>query len=350
MSLAQANSHLRMLIERNAEHKIRNLEALSKESNIKTEFSTLQSVNPLGFLYARMVCKCLNHRKRSNTDIAFYVTERVIEQAYEQVVKEGMMVNIPMPYRNDTTIRETLAQPTVLGRDAYHWEKKYNYQDYMVGCGPKADQAFVIRIHSGSFTPFFFLPPGWDVHAKNVEWNRNICIIQFVRMYSTHIENRHLSFLDRRFPVQPTNILVMDMERWVGHPLNVAFYIRRLIWPSIWKQLREKKSILPNDFSPQGERLYRDVLGIPGVIEIKIEPKLERVTTSEGRHIPEGCIFWLEIEGSNDYFHIKLSTRIGFKPDTEGTLPTRKIHVMRPRQLFIRNLQGELIHEFNFDR
>lgn len=349
MSLAQVNSQLRTLVERQSGQVIRRLEALSNESNIRTEFSTLQTVNPRGFLFAQTVYKCLSDRRRSLAEVPYHVTERIIVKEYAAVVKDGMMVNIPMPFRNETTILEAVNQPTLLGRDAYHWSKSYGHQDYMVGCGPNANQAFVIRIHSGRFTPFFFLPESWEVHAQNVEWNRNIIIIQFVRMYSTHLENRYMVFGESDFPVQPFDILIIDAERWIGSPLNVAFYIRHLIWPSMWKELHNQEDILPNDFSVQGGRPYRDLLMIPDVVEIRPVPKSEKVATVEGKYIPGGCTFWLEIDGSNDHAVIRMITRIAFKPEEAGTLPTRRVHLMNPHLLIVRDFQGELLHEFTFE-
>ena len=115
MSLAQVNSQLRTLVERQSGQVIRRLEALSNESNIRTEFSTLQTVNPRGFLFAQTVYKCLSDRRRSLAEVPYHVTERIIVKEYAAVVKDGMMVNIPMPFRNETTILEAVNQPTLLG-------------------------------------------------------------------------------------------------------------------------------------------------------------------------------------------------------------------------------------------
>ena len=349
LRLAQTSTWLRNKIERRAELYIRRLEALINDVDESTAFSTLEGINPGGFLFARIVYRALARRRASYDPELFITTQWRIESDYQKAVAAGVEVKVPMPFQNIPEEPNEDTMTITPGQHAYHWHNKKGSQDYVSGSGPRADQAFIIRLHSGQYTPRFYLPEGWGTHPKLVEWNKNIFIIQFVTFYSTDPRTRHPVLLNNQFPVTTTDILIIDAERWIGMPFHVAVNLRDKIWPGLWIYLEKKFNIIPTDFSHEGQMTFGTLLSMPTVVKITPDPKNEIVRLSDGKASKDSCVFWLVIEGVNNHARLEYIIRISFLPEEAGLLPTQDIHFSSPRTLTITDLGNNVMHDFDFD-
>ena len=349
LRLAQTSTWLRSKIERRAERYIRRLEALSNDTDESTAFSTLEGINPKGFLFARVVYKVLVQRRLSYDPEPYIITQYKIEKEYKKTLAVGLEVKVPMPFQNDHDLSAEDTRTITPGEHAYHWHNKKGAQDYVSGSGPKADQAFIIRLHSGQYTPRFYLPENWGVHPKVVEWHKNIFIIQFVTFYSTDPNNRHPYLFNDQFPVTVSDILVIDAERWNGAPFNVAKYMTNKIWPKLWTNLNRKFNVVPTDYSHPGQMTFGNLLEMPAVVKLTPEPRDEIVRLTDGQASEDSCVFWLHITGNNSHVKLHYTIRISFLPEEPGLLATQDVHFSPPKNLDVTNERNQIIHSFDFD-
>lgn len=347
--LAQTSTWLRNKIERRAELYLRRLEALVNDTDESTTFSTLESVNPTGFLFARIVYKALARRRASYEPEPYILTQWKIECDYKRAVAVGLEVKVPMPFQNREDAPSEDTRTIIPGQHAYHWHNKKGIQDYVSGSGPRADQAFIIRLHSGQYTPRFYLPEDWGIHPKLVEWNKNIFIVQFVNFYSTDPRNRHPFLFNRDFPVTAADMLIIDAERWIGTPFNVAVNMRTKVWPKMWVHLEKKFNIIPTDYSHAGQMTFGSLLSLPTVVKITPDPQNEIVRLIDGRACKDSCVFWLIIKGTNNHVKIEYTIRISFLPEETGLLPTQDVHFSSPKILTVTDFRNNTIHNFDFD-
>ena len=281
--------------------------------------------------------------------IPYIITQFKIEQEYKKALAVGLEIKVPMPFQNDHDLPSEDTRTITPGEHAYHWHNKKGAQDYVSGGGQRADQAFIIRLHSGQFTPRFYLPENWGIHPKLVEWHKNIFIIQFVTFYSTDPRNRHPFLFNDQFPVTAADILMIDAERWIGMPFNVAVNMRSKIWPKLWSSLDRKFSIVPSDYSHAGQRTFGVLLTMPTVVRMIPEPRDEIVRLADGQASPDSCVFWIHIKGNNNHVKLSYIIRISFLPEKPGLLATQEVHFSSPKRLTVTNDRNQVIHDFDFD-